>query len=100
MSDNYHERRLASEGLRPKLPWAKKLTLITLTFDTSWRILFYDNTRYVTRSVANHLNDIAKIDPSLVVSTLKRWKYSNKQKPKEMDYIINHALRTLSETGK
>lgn len=26
-SDNYHERRLASEGLRPKLPWAKKLSL-------------------------------------------------------------------------
>ena len=30
VSKNYHERRLASEGLRPKLPWAKKLTSITM----------------------------------------------------------------------
>jgi len=26
-SKNYHQRRLASEGLRPKLPWAKKLEI-------------------------------------------------------------------------
>lgn len=26
LSVNYHERRLASEGSRPKLPWGKKLT--------------------------------------------------------------------------
>lgn len=99
LSENYHERRLASEGLRPKLPWAKKLTLDYREPLLHLDNLFYDNARYVTRSVANHLNDIAKIDPSLVVSTLKRWKYSNKQKPKEMDYIINHGLRTLVKLG-
>ena len=99
MSDNYHERRLASEGLRPKLPWAKKLTLDHREPLTHLEQLFDDKTRYVTRSVANHLNDISKIDAPLVIETLKRWKASGKQNPKEMDYITNHALRTLVKQG-
>lgn len=99
VSDNYHERRLASEGLRPKLPWAKKITLDHREPLTHLDKLFDDNTRYVTRSVANHLNDIAKIDASLVIATLKRWKASGKQEAKEMDFIISHALRTLVKQG-
>ena len=98
-SKNYHKRRLASEGLRPKLPWAKKLT-----FDYHKALfildnIFHDETRYVTRSVANHLNDISKVDAPLVVKTLKRWKASGKQEEKEMGFIINHALRTLVKEG-
>lgn len=98
-SENYHERRLASEGLRGKLPWAKKLNI---AYDVPLRhleLLYSDKTRYVTRSVANHLNDIAKIDAPLVLKTLKRWKKSKKQEPKEMDFIISHALRTLVKQG-
>lgn len=73
LSENYHERRLASEGCRPKLPWGKKLTI-----DYNFTIKLLDNlqmdkTRFVTRSVANHLNDISKIDALLVIETLKRW---------------------------
>ena len=99
LSDNYHERRLASEGLRPKLPWAKK---INAEYDKALFILnniFYDETRYVTRSVANHLNDISKVDPTLVIDTLQRWKVTGRQNEKEMDYIVNHALRTLVKQG-
>ena len=99
LSDNYHERRLASEALRPKLPWAKK---INTEYDKAILILdniFYDKARYVTRSVANHLNDISKIDEALVIATLKRWKASEKQNNKEMEYIITHALRTLIKQG-
>ena len=99
LSENYHERRLASEGLRPKLPWAKKLILNYKDPLKHLDFLFYDKTRYVTRSVANHLNDIAKIDAALVIDTLKRWKDLGKQDSKEMDYIINHALRTLVKQG-
>ena len=98
-SENYHERRLASEGLRGKLPWAKKLNI---AYDVPLRhleLLYSDKTRYVTRSVANHLNDITKIDAPLVLETLKRWKKSKKQEPKEMDFIISHALRTLVKQG-
>jgi len=98
-SENYHERRLASEGLRIKLPWAKKLTIEYREPLRHLELLYTDSTRYVTRSVANHLNDIAKIDAPLVIETLKRWKKSKKQEPKEMDFIIRHALRTLVKKG-
>ena len=99
LSDNYHERRLASEGLRIKLPWAKKISLDYHESMQPLEKLYYDKTRYVTRSVANHLNDIAKIDAPLVIETLKHWKSTRRQEAKEMDYIINHALRTLVKEG-
>jgi len=98
-SENYHERRLASEGLRPKLPWAKKLTIDHTLPLRHLDLLYADNTRYVTRSVANHLNDIAKMDAPLVIDTLKRWKEGDKQNDKEMAFIISHALRTLVKEG-
>ena len=101
ISKNYHIRRLASEGTRPMLPWSQKLNL-----DIKWVIenilenLFYDSTRYVVRSVANHLNDIAKIDEKLVIKTLKRWKKSNKfRDQKEKIFLISHSLRTLIKKG-
>jgi hypothetical protein len=49
--------------------------------------------------VANHLNDIAKIDADLVIETLKRWQASEKQESKEMAYIVSHSLRTLVKEG-
>jgi len=57
--------------------------------------LFYDQTRYVTRSVANHLNDIAKKDSEFVYKILEKWKKSQKQNKEEMDFIIKHSLRNL-----
>ena len=99
LSSNYHERRLASEGLRIKLPWAKNITLDYHKAMQPLEKLYYDKTRYVTRSVANHLNDISKIDAPLVIETLKRWKSTGKQEIKEMEYMINHALRTLVKQG-
>ena len=99
LSENYHERRLASEGCRPKLPWGKKL-------NTSYEKpiflldnLYADKTRFVTRSVANHLNDIAKVDAGLVIETLKCWKDSKKQEEKEMGFMLSHSLRTLVKDG-
>ena len=78
---NYHVRRLASEGTRPNLPWAKKITYESKSMLPLLDILYADTTRYVTRSVANHLNDISKFDPGLVIRKLKRWqKKRNKQK--------------------
>ena len=99
LSNNYHERRLASEATRPKLPWAKKLTTDYTQPIILLDNLYTDSTRFVTRSVANHLNDIAKIDAPLVIETLKQWKEFQKQNEKEMNFIINHALRTLVKEG-
>ncbi|HHD82250.1 MAG TPA: DNA alkylation repair protein [Campylobacterales bacterium] len=99
LSDNYHERRMASEGTRPKLPWGKKLTTNYAEPIKILDNLYSDPTRFVTRSVANHLNDIAKMDANLVIETLKGWKEENRQNKKEMQFIINHALRTLIKDG-
>lgn len=97
--DNYHVRRLASEGTRAKLPWAKKINIDYTDPLPLLDVLFADNTRYVTRSVANHLNDIAKVDPKLVISTLQRWKKSGQQTTLEMQFITRHSLRTLEKQG-
>jgi 3-methyladenine DNA glycosylase AlkC len=96
---NYHVRRLASEGTRPYLPWAQRLSLPPATFVPILDTLYADHTRYVTRSVANHLNDLSKIDPDLVVRTLKRWQKEDRQSPSELAFITKHALRTLIKTG-
>lgn len=96
---HYHVRRLCSEGTRPKLPWSQKVTIpITAPFFILDN-LFSDPARFVTRSVANHINDISKINPNLAIDTLTKWKLSGKQKPKEMNYMIRHALRTLIKDG-
>ncbi len=97
--DNYHVRRLVSEGTRPLLPWSGRVPLSsadTLPLLTS---LHSDPTRYVTRSVANHLNDIAKTEPITVIETLKTWQQLGKQKPSELHWMIKHALRTLIKAG-
>ncbi len=95
-ADNFHQRRLASEGYRPKLSWC-----IGINFDYKKSLsilddLYFNNTRYVVRSVANHLNDIVKIDPELAIHTLTRWQMEGMQSnPKELDFLIMHTLRTF-----
>jgi len=63
--------------------------------------LYQDESRFVTRSVANHLNDIAKIDEDLVVETLKKWRNENihSLRAQDLDYIISHGTRTLVKKG-
>ncbi len=97
--DNYHVRRLVSEGTRPKLPWAKA---VTLTPDQTVPLLdrlYGDPTRYVTRSVANHLNDITKLAPDRVVERLQAWAQEARQTPKELGWMTRHALRTAVKAG-
>ncbi|WP_368183914.1 hypothetical protein [Aestuariibius sp. HNIBRBA575] len=97
--DNYHVRRLVSEGTRARLPWAGRINLDVCDPIPFLDQLHSDPTRYVTRSVANHLNDIAKSHPDLVVTTLRRWENAEKQKPKELAWMTRHALRTLIKQG-
>ena len=99
-SDDYHKRRLASEGTRPSLPWAMNINVNYQDASKALDNLYGDSQRYVTRSVANHLNDISKIDPSFVLDKLELWIKSNKQNPKEMEYITKHSLRTLIKQGE
>jgi len=95
---HYHVRRLASEGIRPLLPWGQRVLLPPGDVIEVLDQLYADPTRYVTRSVANTLNDISKSESQLVVRTLKRWRAEGRQDQHEFDWITRHALRTLAKT--
>lgn len=82
-SDSPHVRRLVSEGTRPRLPWASRLPRFIADPTPALSLLEKlrdDPARYVQKSVANHLNDIAKDHPDLVLDTVTRWK--KKAKPR------------------
>ena len=97
--DHYHVRRLASEGTRPKLPWGQKIGLSTADTLPILTKLHGDPTRFVTRSVANHLNDITKTDPDAVLDVLRAWRKLGKQDPKELSWMEKHTLRGLIKAG-
>ena len=87
-------RRLASEGCRPRLPWA--MALPNLKENPAPIIPILENlkndpARFVRLSVANNLNDIAKDNPEIVIDLAKKWKGESK----EVDWIIKHGCRTL-----
>jgi 3-methyladenine DNA glycosylase AlkC len=93
-SENEHLRRLASEGCRPRLPWA--IALKKFKKDPSdvleiLEILKDDNSRYVQKSVANSINDISKENPNIVKKLIKNWLGENKNR----DWICKHGSRTL-----
>jgi 3-methyladenine DNA glycosylase AlkC len=97
--DNHHVRRLASEGCRPRLPWATALPDFKRDPAPILPILERlknDPSEYVRRSVSNNLNDIAKDHPDVVLKVLRRW--STDATP-ETDWIIRRALRTLVKDG-
>jgi len=98
-SDNYHLRRLVSEGTRPLLPWAQRVSIDPKRPLPLLDRLHADPTRYVTRSVANHLNDIAKIEPAIVVDHLSKWAKRAEQADKELAWMTRHATRTLVKKG-
>ncbi|MEM7408130.1 MAG: DNA alkylation repair protein [Pseudomonadota bacterium] len=95
---NYHVRRLASEGIRPLLPWAPRISIALPDIIAVLDELHADPTRYVTRSVANNLNDISKLEPNLVYAALSRWRDQHRQAPSELAWMTRHALRTLKKS--
>ena len=97
--ENPHVRRLVSEGTRTRLPWGRQLT--NFIQDPSLvlpllELLKDDESDYVRRSVANHLNDLSKDHPALVLDLAKRWLV--KASP-ERRRLVEHALRTLLKKG-
>ncbi|MBT5230164.1 MAG: DNA alkylation repair protein, partial [Methylococcales bacterium] len=98
LSDNHHIRRLASEGCRPRLPWAMALPEFKKDPQAVLELLELlkqDPSEYVRRSVANNLNDIAKDHPQAVLSVAKRWQGLSA----ETDKLVKHACRTLLKQG-
>lgn len=97
--ENYHVRRLVSEGTRPNLPWARGVDLTLAQTLPLLDLLHADDARFVTRSVANHLNDVTKKDPEAVLDRLVAWQGLERQTKKELDWMTRHALRTLVKDG-
>lgn len=96
--ENFHVRRFASEGCRPRLPWAMALPALKKDPRSIFPILENlknDPEEYVRRSVANNLNDISKDNEQLVIEIAKDWKGISK----EVDWIVKHACRTLLKKG-
>ena len=97
--DNFHVRRLASEGGRPRLPWASKLEefikdpspLIPIL-----EVLRDDPSKYVQNSVANCLNDICKDNREIAVSLVNSWL---NEPTKNRIWIIKHGTRGLRKAG-
>jgi 3-methyladenine DNA glycosylase AlkC len=107
--DNHHVRRLVSEGTRPRLPWGMRLSIFIEQPELVMPLLEAlrdDEEEYVRRSVANHLNDIAKDHPQLIIETAQQWlaeealallsTVQRKQRVK----LIRHACRTLFKKGE
>lgn len=91
---NHHVRRLASEGSRPRLPWAMALPAFKREPTPILPILQQlknDSSKYVRKSVANNLNDIAKDNPDFVLEVAEEWYGNNKN----TDWVVKHGLRTL-----
>lgn len=95
-SDNFHLRRLASEGLRPKLPWAPKLDDFISNPEPVFEILEMlknDPVKFVQKSVANHLTDYLKVNPQPTRKLLARWQETDNATTL---WIVKHATRKLS----
>jgi len=98
-SDDEHVRRLATEGTRPYLPWSTRVPGIQSSPSLTIPILdalYRDESDYVRRSVANHLNDHSRFNASLVVETAARW--LDAPDPTTAA-LVKHALRTLVKRG-
>ncbi|MCP3972199.1 MAG: hypothetical protein GY717_18120 [Rhodobacteraceae bacterium] len=96
---NFHVRRMASEGSRPRLPWGIRLT--TFVDDPAPLIALLETLRddgqeYVRRSVANNLNDIAKDHPDLVAGIAACWLQGS---PPPRRKLVSHACRSLIKSG-
>lgn len=97
-SDDPHLRRLASEGVRPRLPWAKHLPWIASQPELVLPIidaLKDDQSAYVRKSVANLLNDLSKQQPDWVLALCTQWQSEDAALSKQTEWIIKHGLRTL-----
>ena len=95
---NEHLRRLASEGIRPRLPWGEVLRAYVKDPSVIFPILdnlTNDPSEYVRRSVSNNINDISKTHPALVLD----WCNAKKSSKKDVQQLIKHGLRTLLKQG-
>ncbi len=94
-SDNFHLRRLASEGSRPKLPWSTKLDTFIENPEPVFQILenlMKDNIKFVKKSVANNITDYLKVNKNEAVKFIKKYQKLDNENTK---WILKHATRKI-----
>ncbi|MCL2032537.1 MAG: DNA alkylation repair protein [Methanomassiliicoccaceae archaeon] len=92
--ENVHVRRLASEGVRIRLPWAEKLTVALDELERYAVILTNlkdDPERFVQKSVGNNLNDLFKESPEKAKRIIEQWEKTKESKARE--WIVKHGMR-------
>lgn len=95
-NENERVRRLSSECLRIRLPWAKKLYVGVEHFDRYVEILSNlkdDKDKYIQKSVANNLNDLYKEYPEKFYTIVESWK--SQAMSKECEWVIKHGSRNV-----
>lgn len=94
-----HVRRLASEGTRSHLPWAKGVPALIDRAGITRPIvdaLYTDESDFVRRSVANHVNDLSRDAPDLAADIVAGWlSRPDAHTPR----TARHTLRTLIKHG-
>lgn len=93
-------RRFASEGIRPRLPWARRIPGFVTDPGPVLEVLELlrsDPSKFVRTSVANNLNDISREHPGLVLDVAERW--TRESPTPETAWTVRHALRTLVKQG-
>jgi 3-methyladenine DNA glycosylase AlkC len=94
-SPNEHVRRLASEGTRAFLPWAIRVRALLAHPEATSPILTAlrsDDSEYVRRSVANHLNDLGRQSPELATTLAGSWMADADA---HTAWVVRHGLRVL-----
>jgi 3-methyladenine DNA glycosylase AlkC len=104
--EDEHRRRLASEGTRPRLPWAPRLRVAAQ--DPGFAVplldrLVADPSEYVRRSVSNHLNDLTRGDLQLGLGVAERWLHQAAEASEEdrsrIEWVVRRGLRSLVKHG-
>lgn len=91
-------RRLASEGTRPYLPWGLRVPALVADPEIGielLQLLHHDDDEAVRRSVANHLNDIARHAPDRAAALAAEWA----SEPETDPSLLRHGVRSLVKQG-
>ncbi|GCF93795.1 DNA alkylation repair protein [Enterococcus florum] len=98
LDDNVHVRRLASEGIRIRLPWSQKIYVCLTESERYVTILTNlkdDPEKFVQKSVGNNLNDLYKDDPEMADEIIAQWRQTPTSNAQE--WIIKHGRRNQTK---
>jgi 3-methyladenine DNA glycosylase AlkC len=94
-----HVRRWVSEGTRPYLPWGTRVPALVREPAHGLALLELlrgDPSPYVRTSLANHLNDVSKLDAGAALAAVRRWLSDGVP---GAEWVARRALRGLVKAG-